>query len=510
MAISKTISANGSKGHHYFSLNVTESYTSGNSSYMSGSFSLGPIQTGWDWNNWGDRISYSFNIGSNQFTGSIPRYDGSSVLYLQTFNNVEIPHESNGKKTIDISFSVTDTTGANYTSGNASASDTMSLTELHKAPEIQSVSVLETGFNDSVGVADYTLINLLSVKHFLLNNIVFYDNATLKKVDISGENFSFSFNSNTEDDITNVTCWFSNFNINSSKTTLPVLVKITDSLGGTDETVVNFTYVNYQQPNIVETQSNVKRNGQLTGKARLNLLGSFSNLKIGNTQNTIQLKYRYWEYGTTPSETLSYIDIPGSAYTIDNNTISIYNWSISNNNVEITDLDKSKAYNFEIKLSDSFSETTSSGTSFIVTLVCSKGEWVMAKFKDRVDFQKITVGGYNPFKYSENETIVGEWIDGRPIYRKVINSSTSLSAGYNYINHGINNFDKLVNHRLYLYYDTDVYVGGAFQDETTFVTLVYVSPEKANINVGSTWGSSFTSGFTLILEYIKTTNEGGL
>ena len=172
MAVSKTISANGSKGHHYYSLNVTESYTSGNSSYMSGSFSLGPLQSGWDWNNWGDRISYSFNIGSNQFTGSIPRYDGSSVLYLQTFNNVEIPHESNGKKTIDISFSVTDTTGANYTSGDASASDTMTLTELHKAPEITQFEIM----NDEHGFVLYATLssgnNIKLASSLIYNNII--------------------------------------------------------------------------------------------------------------------------------------------------------------------------------------------------------------------------------------------------------------------------------------------------------------------------------------------------
>lgn len=511
MAISKTISANGSKGHHYFSLNVTESYTSGNSSYMSGSFSLGPLQAGWDWNNWGDRISYSFNIGSNQFTGSIPRYDGSSVLYLQTFNNVEIPHESNGKKTIYISFIVTDTTGANYTSGNASARDTMTLTELHKAPEITQFEITEGDQTlVSRGITNQ-LVNRASNKIIEIQQqfITLYDNATISKIEVFGENFKFEFTG----DQTFLPCNFYNIDFIYHETTAygdeykyAVLlgVRITDSLGGVGEVAFNYPFIYYQPPNIVETQSSVKRNGQLTGKANLNLLVNFTNSKIGNAQNTISsFMLKYWEINTTEPDAYM-IEIPSSAYTIDNNTISIYNWSISNNGVEITNLDKSKAYYFKIVLRDSINN------SYDITLLCSKGEWVMAKFKDRVDFQKITVGGYNPFKYSENETIVGKWIDGRPIYRKVINSTSPLSAGFNYVNHGIDNFDKLVNHELYLDYGTDVYVGGAFQDETTFVTLVYVSPEKANINVGSTWGASFKEGFTLILEYIKTTDKGGL
>ena len=83
------------------------------------------------------------------------------------------------------------------------------------------------------------------------------------------------------------------------------------------------------------------------------------------------------------------IEIPSSAYTIDNNTISIYNWGISNNGVEITNLDKSKAYYFKIVLRDSINN------SYDITLLCSKGVWLMAKFKDRVDFQKITINN-NP------------------------------------------------------------------------------------------------------------------
>jgi len=47
------------------------------------------------------------------------------------------------------------------------------------------------------------------------------------------------------------------------------------------------------------------------------------------------------------------------------------------------------------------------------------------------------------FKYSTEEQIVGEWIDGKPIYQKTI-TATSCSAGYNYITHGLTNA-KIVN-----------------------------------------------------------------
>lgn len=387
MAINKTISANGSRGHHTYTLYVEETKTEGNDSYLSGSFTLSPIQTGWDWANWGDRISYSVSVGQYQFTGTIPTYNGSSVLYLQSFSNLKVTHKSDGTKTIDISFSVDDNANQTYTSGDASASSTLTLSQLHKKPVINSVSVTEQ--NTSLKVENTTLVNLLSKKLFTITSLNLYDNATLKKIEIYGENFNFSFTSFSNNA---VSCDFKKFNINSTSSTINATIKITDSLGSTATKSVTLNYVNYQYPTIIETQSNVKRNGQLTGKAKLNLLGTFANLKVGSTTNIPSLKYRYYEYGTTPSETLTYTTIPTDAYSIDNNSISIYNWGISKDNVEITDLAKNKSYAFEIILSDSFSDITN-GVSASVILICSKGEWLMAKFKDRVDFKKITRNG---------------------------------------------------------------------------------------------------------------------
>ena len=499
MAITKTITADGSRGNHRFSLTLTESRTEGNSSFLDGSFTLYPVKSGthWNWYYWGENISYSVNVGGNAYSGYIPNYDGTSVLYLVQISNLEIPHNTDGTKTIDISFSVTDNAGQAYTPGNASANGTMELSLLHKSPEITSIDIVEENeILTTIGVGDDEFVNQLSKKTIAINT-TFYDNAVGSNYKINIDPYVYTST------VSIVDVNIENRDINyDSGNNVNVVASVTDSFGATSSYSVLRNFIPYQKPNIITTRSSVKRAGQITGKANLNLEGTFFNGNIRTVTNTISLSYKYWVIGGTEPE--EYFAIPTDAYTIDNNNFSMYNWGISKNNVEIEDLDKSKAYNFKIKVVDSLN------SSYEVTLVCSKGEWLMAKFKDRVDFQKITIGGYNPFKYSEDETVIGEWVDGRPIYRKVINSTSSLSAGFNYINHGINNFDKLVNHRLYVYYNTDNYVGGAFQDETTFVTLVYVSPEKANINVGSTWGASFKDGFTLILEYIKTTDEGGL
>lgn len=128
----KTISANGSRGNHKFTLQVNETGTSGNSSLMSYTFKLSPVKTGWDWAGWSNSsrtVSYTITIGNNTYSGKIPDYDGYSTVTVKSGSNIAIEHDVNGTKTIDIGFTVTDTAGQSYTSGNASASDTMILTK---------------------------------------------------------------------------------------------------------------------------------------------------------------------------------------------------------------------------------------------------------------------------------------------------------------------------------------------------------------------------------------------
>lgn len=127
-----SISANGSKGHHKFTLTVTETATSesNNTSTISYSFKLSPIANGWDWANYTNAsrtVSYTVKVNGTTYTGTIPNYDGSSTVTLKSGTQT-VSHNSDGTKTISYSFVVTDTTSATYTSGNASANGTLALT----------------------------------------------------------------------------------------------------------------------------------------------------------------------------------------------------------------------------------------------------------------------------------------------------------------------------------------------------------------------------------------------
>ena len=129
-----SISASGSKGHHKFTLNVTESATSvdNNTSTLSFEFKLSPIQTSWAWAEWHQDISYTITINGTNYTGYIPDYDGNSVVTLKS-GTQSVTHNADGTKSISFSFSVTDNANQRYTSGNASASGSMTLTTIPRA-----------------------------------------------------------------------------------------------------------------------------------------------------------------------------------------------------------------------------------------------------------------------------------------------------------------------------------------------------------------------------------------
>lgn len=137
-----SISGNGSNGHHKFTLTVTENSTSttNNTSTIGFSFVLSPIQTTWNWEQWGSSISYTITINGTKYTGTIPNYNGSSSVTLKS-GTLSVAHNADGSKSISYSFSVSDTSGQSYTCGNASASGTMALTTIPRYTSITTFDI---------------------------------------------------------------------------------------------------------------------------------------------------------------------------------------------------------------------------------------------------------------------------------------------------------------------------------------------------------------------------------
>lgn len=135
----KTISANGSKGHHKFTLTVTENSTSttNNTSSVSWSLVLSPIVKNYDWNYSNTvPVTYSIVFNGTTYSGNIMSYDGTSTVTVKS-GSATITHNADGNKSISYSFSVS-SISASYLPGSASASGSMALTYIPRAATITS------------------------------------------------------------------------------------------------------------------------------------------------------------------------------------------------------------------------------------------------------------------------------------------------------------------------------------------------------------------------------------
>lgn len=132
----------GSNGHHYFELNVFEtSYDiSSNSSEVYYSLNLDEYGGGWnwDWSGSPDRIQAHVTIDDEDFYSNIPVFDCEKITIISGYKTIH--HNSDGTKNIDFSFEVNDTTGQNYTCGDASGSSDIDLTTIPRSASCESFS----------------------------------------------------------------------------------------------------------------------------------------------------------------------------------------------------------------------------------------------------------------------------------------------------------------------------------------------------------------------------------
>lgn len=390
MAVVKTISANGSKGHHKFSLRVSEDSTSGNSSFISYSFTIAPIQNGWDW--YGFSIPYTITINGTNYTGNISSYNGSSTVTLKSGSNIEIAHNTDGTKTINMSFSVTDNTGKSYTCGYASASDTLALTDLHKAPTINTATMTETNaLMISLGVPNTTIVPWLSQKTITLSATA-YDSATLSyRLRHSMSDYYLPSSTTYQASATFNTDYRTN-QVVVTNGKVGIVQYVVDNKGGASNDVVKVNIngtiqqpngIPYAKPTLEETSTHIKRksgNGtNLTdNKANINVKGLIYKGAdvIGNYNSTTQVGYKIWQSGA--SEPGSYTNLTATTDSSGNVTVT---------NFEISNVDFTKAYNYKIILKDNYNYT------YVVEGTIPLGQPTWSEYKDHVDFLSATIGG---------------------------------------------------------------------------------------------------------------------
>lgn len=110
----------------------------------------------------------------------------------------------------------------------------------------------------------------------------------------------------------------------------------------------------------------------------------------------------------------------------------------------------------------------------------------------------------NKFTYSTSEQEVGTWINGKPIYRKVLNIGTIASQST--INTGIVNMDKLINltgtSKLENSYGINLPSNGDAVSGVVFRMRLQDNGTKLAVECSS---NSFVNTY-IIIEYTKTTD----
>ena len=311
----------------------------------------------------------------------------SQALFDETFT---IKHNTDGTKTIKV---YAEMTTSNFSPSSATATGSVVLSQLHKAPNITSVSMSESNTQLSgLGVANDTIVQYLSNKKITINTST-YDNATIKNYSIYHNNVLIGTSTTNE-----IAANFASVAelMDSGTGSVGLLVAVTDSLGGYSTKIFNFPVIKYTRPSIEFTSTNIRRktgNGTVLtdNKVSLNFVGTCykGNDVIGNA-NKPTVQYKIWN-NTEPN--YSTLTTPNTV------NVTIKDFEISN--IEYTEV-----YDYKIKIYDVFTTTESS-----INLKTDKvptGVSVWTEYKDRVDFIKATIGGTTVVDSGSNEN--GSWV----------------------------------------------------------------------------------------------------
>ena len=327
-------------------------------------------------------------------------------------------------------------------------SESLVLHKVHQGPTNVQYTITETNQDlIDAGVANNVFIKDLSIKSFNITCDPLYDGATVEAY------FVFNYLNRYPAvpsatlpvviDFSQNTLRYGDIEANK----VPILVGILDNMGGEGRSgnFDSYDMIPYNKITITETDTTVKRKGQVSGRVNLNVNGNYYNGTIGNVDQggtyKPTIKYKFWKSGDSEPSTYDYT-VPSASVTTNNGTFSVYNYDIgSSTETDPNYFNPDYSYRIRVKVEDTFTKNVESEIKYVPV-----GEAVWTEYKDRVDFKKITVGGFNPFGYSTNETKIGVWIDGKPIYRKVYTVTRSSSTGPNWVDFDDipTNIDKMI------------------------------------------------------------------
>lgn len=309
--------------------------------------------------------------------------------------------EGSQSQLTDIKFRVsrTGSVADDYSQGAAMSSKNCSNLQIgvgHTEPT--NVTYVMTEKNQKLidaGISDDLIVENLSIKEFLFSYTL-HDGASFKRCRIW--NMASAVYGSDENP----------FSINLKNQPFPgkyegkilLFGDVVDSLDGYGASPKTYyDYIPYTNISLVETSTTARRNGQTSGRVKLNINGTFYNGSVGNvTQTKPTIKYKYWSANDTEPATFDNT-IPSDNITINNNTFNVENYEIGSIDETANNyFNPENAYRVKVYVEDNFTTYSSQDKQIPV------GEATWTEYKDRVDFKKITIKNKNEFFYEPGDT----------------------------------------------------------------------------------------------------------
>ena len=319
--------------------------------------------------------------------------------------------EGSQSQLTNIKFRVSRTGSAanDYTKGAAMSSKNCSNLQIgigHTNPSDVSFTITEKNQKlIDVGITNNTYVNNLSIKEYNISATL-HDGATATDYNIYN-GLVPSFNKSTP-----ITIDYSQKELVTWNDTgkVPIRVQVLDNMGGNGYSSsayepALYDYIPYLKISLNEATTTARRNGQTSGRVKLNINGTFYNGSIGNvTQTKPIIKYKYWSANDTEPATFDNI-ISSENITINNNTFSIVDYEIGSINETASNyFNPDYAYRVKVYVEDNFISYISQEKQIPV------GEATWTEYKDRVDFKKASIKGkdiISDIVYSANQILWG-------------------------------------------------------------------------------------------------------
>ena len=317
--------------------------------------------------------------------------------------------------------------------------------------------------------------------------------------------------------------------------TTPILnVYAVDSRGNSKlVTTIITNWLNYSKPTL-NNPIEVERTNDVEEETILSFKGKFWNNTFKTKNNTISATYQYKEKGDK-----TYINGTTNLVVSIENDVFMCNMAIKGDlptgfidtqlydiRVYINDLPSSTPFTGDlssgnpamdiylnnVSLGGAYNESLGGRVQINGKVYKEGGDGVPTGSTFLFDGDTIPDGyeeieDYQP-EYSTNEVRIGTWIDGKPLYRKLIQGTMSASATTNDVVIGVDNIDnyvkcdvqQIVKAPLTITYAMGTYYGN--DADFMYCYLVNSTPEKVRTRCGATWPKRpFT--YVNIVEYTK-------